>query len=191
MQLNLRVDIEGALRKFSVTKAESRKAIVRALNKTATTAKAEAARDIRDAGYGLKIGEIKKAISIRRANNTVLTAKVRATGRPIPLIKYSARPNANGVMVKVKEGRKLVPHAFIATMPSGHKGVFLRKGTQHKKVMQHGRAVWSGLPIFEVFGPSIPAAFSNEVVQRALIEQVKERFPVVLRQELRYLASLH
>lgn len=191
INVSVKTDIDRALRKLHLTKDESRKAIARALSKTATTARAEAARDIRDAGYGLKIGDIKDAISIRRATAYDLKALVRATGRPIPLIQYGARQTKKGVTVNVKNGRKRIAHAFIATMPNGHKGVFVRKGDQHRRVMRNGRVVSTGLPIRELYGPSIPSAFANEVVQRAIASAIRERFPTVLKQELAYLGTLH
>lgn len=188
MGISAKVDISKAIKKLGA--AQYPKAIARALNKTATTARAQAGRNIRDAGYGIKVGAVKDAISIRRASPTELRSVVRATGRPIPLIKYSARQTAKGVTVAVKNGRKLITHAFIATMGSGHKGVFIRTGNAHKKVRKNGRVIQSGLPIKELFGPSIPSAFANDVVQEAVIGAIRDRFPVVLRQELKFIGVL-
>lgn len=186
IEVRVRVDISRALRKLDVTKEQARKAISRALDKTAITARAEAAREIKAAGYGLKIAAIKKSIKIVRARGKKLRAIVRASGRPTPLIDYGARQTRKGVTVAVLRGRKLINGAFIATMPTGHRGVFLRKGTAHKQVKRNGRVTSSGLPIKELFGPSVPSAFANTVVQAALARAIRERFPEVLKQELRY-----
>jgi hypothetical protein len=184
--VSVRGDISRALRKLDVTREQARKAIPRALNKTATTARAEAAREIRSAGYGLKIAAIKKSIRIIRATGSQLRAIVRASGKPIPLIEYAARQTRAGVTVNVLRGRKLIKGVFIATMPSGHRGVVRRKGLTSKRVIRKGRVAYSGLPIQELFGPSVPAAFANSVVQAALISAIRKRFPEVLRQELRF-----
>ncbi len=192
MQLHVKVDVAGAFKKLNATKDGTRKAIARALNKTATTARVEAARNIRDAGYGLKVGKIKDALSIRRATGEELTAVLRSTGQPIPLINYGARQTAKGVSVNVKNGRKVIPHAFVATMRSGHTGVFIRTGKPHLKQSRNAKAGkrTDNLPIDELFGPSIPSAFANDVVQDAVADAIEERFPVVLRQELKYLGLI-
>src|ERR1700692_2511419 len=104
MQITAKVNIEGALRKLNITATEAPRAVQRALNKTATTARAEAARNIRDVGYGLKVSTIKGAFTIRRATMSELRAIVKATGRPIPLINYSANQTSRGVSVNVKNG---------------------------------------------------------------------------------------
>jgi hypothetical protein len=73
-----------------------------------------------------------------------------------PLINYGAKQTKKGVTVRVKNGRTTLRHAFIATMPNGHKGVFERVGSGHKRVTKKGRSYMSGLPIKELYGPSIP-----------------------------------
>lgn len=190
MIVTAKLDIDGALRKLGATRIGTTEAITRALNKTAITARADAARSIRDAGYGIKVSSVKGAISIRRASNQDLKAIVTATGNPIPLINYGARQTSKGVSVNVKNGRKVIAHAFIATMASGHKGVFARQGKTHKKVMRRGKSYWSGLPVDELFGPSIPTAFANGAVQDAVKTAIEERFPVVLRQELKFIGVI-
>lgn len=202
MQVSVRVTFDRAIERLDLTKKQANRALVRALNKTATTARAQASREIRDEGYGLKVGDIKGALSVRKAVAALLTAKVRATGRPISLYKYGARQTRNGVTVNVLHGRKLIAHAFIATMPNGHVGVFLRvDSAAHAQAAANGAikayagkrkgAYRHGLPIRELFGPSIPAAFSNDAVMRALEQAIRDRFPTVLAQELRYEGLRH
>lgn len=164
-------------------------AMPRALNKMIDQVKTGSARGMRDAGYNLKVSDIKKGLKVIRATSTRLVATVRASGRPIPLIGYGARPTAKGVSVSVLHGRKVITHAFIATMPSGHKGVFIRVGNQHKKVNRAGGTVWSGLPIKELFGPSVPDGLANKAVQDTLQRLVEEKFPEILRQQLKRITS--
>lgn len=164
------------------------KATVRALNKVVDQVKTAAAREMRDAGYNLKVSDIKKGLQTNKAFAGSLTAKVVASGRPIPLIKYGARQTSKGVSVDVLHGRKTIAGAFIATMPSGHTGVFVRVGNQHKKVARGGRVVWSALPIKELFGPSVPNGLVNKTVQAALQRLVEEKFPVVFAQQMKYLS---
>lgn len=194
--ITVKTDITGALRKFKLTKTEGRKAIQRAINKTGMTARANASQNIRAAGYNIKASAIKRALVIRRATGDELTAILRASGRPIPLIAYGARQSKSGVVVKVKNGQATIKHGFIATMPSGHRGVFVRVETEAQgrelglHLASHGMSAGKsrhGLPIRQLFGPSIPAAFANETVREATIAAIHERFPVVLDQELNYL----
>lgn len=191
MQFNANLNIDGALKKLGATRIGATKAIQRALNKTAITARAQSARSIRDAGYDIKIGAIKETFTLRRATDADLRAVVKSTGSPIPLIKYGARQTAKGVSVSVKQGRKVIAHAFIATMSSGHEGVFIRTDKSRKKVSRKGKTYYSGLPIKELFGPSIPSAFANQVVQDQVIAAIKQRFPIVLRQELKFAGVIH
>jgi Prophage minor tail protein Z (GPZ) len=183
--MSVKVDIDGALRKLQVTREAARKAIPRALNKVATTARAEAARAIKDAGYGMKIGAIKNAISILRASDGELIVYIRATGRPLPLIAFGARQVSGGVSVQVKHGRKVIKNAFIATMKSGHKGVFQRvDGSRH--ISRRVRRGGPQLPIKELYGPSIPSQFSSQAIRDAIARTARDRFPIVLKQELKY-----
>lgn len=171
-----------AVKLFELRTDVLEKAKVRALNKVADQAKVAASKEIRAAGYNMKAAAIKHRITIKRATKGDAVVVIKCSGRPIPLIEFSARETSAGVSVSVKQGRKLIKGAFIATMPTGHKGVFVRVGNQHKKV----NGQWHGLPIKELFGPSIPAAFGNEVVQSALLRLVRDKFPTILEHEIKF-----
>lgn len=85
----------------------------------------------------------------------------------------------------MKNGRKTIKHAFIATMESGQTGVFIRKGTAPKRVItKSGRLRYSGLPIRELFGPAIPDALANELVKKQLAQLVDRKFPAILEHEI-------
>jgi len=154
-------------------------AVVRALNRTATTVRAEAARDIHDEYPGLKIGAVKDRIDIQKANKVTQRVVISVSGRPIPIVEFAARQIAAGVTVKVKGARKLLRGAFIATMPTGHIGVFYRRGFRGARSAR--------LPIDQVFSISLPVAFSNKKVMDAVVRSAKERFPGALSQEVRFL----
>ncbi|WP_277187662.1 phage tail protein [Caballeronia sp. BR00000012568055] len=165
------------------------RAIVRALNKTAAQARTGASKAVRASGYNIKASAIKKSFSIERATPGRLSVTLRATGAPVTLINYGATQTKRGVSVRVKNGRKLLRHAFIATMPNGHKGVFEREGTGHKLITKNGRSYMSGLPIRELYGPSIPDALSNDAVQKALAQTIADKYPAILAHELAWLAA--
>jgi hypothetical protein len=186
MKLNVKVDLSGVTTTLAKVRDEYQKAVARALNKTATTARAQASREIREVGYGLKAGTIKDALNIRRATPGNLTAVITASSKPIPLIEFNARQTKSGVTVSVLNGRQPVHGAFIATTQSGHRGVFVRVGNTHKRVVKNGRRISTGLPIKELYGPSVGNALTNKIVSQALVEAIKGRFDVVLKQELNY-----
>lgn len=188
MRLAATIDINNALDKLNLNKNGVKPAVARALNKTVVTGRAEGARAIQAAGYNMKAGDIKRALRAdQRATRANLNAQITASGQPIPLIQFAARPTGSGVSVNVKNGRKIIPHVFIAVMPgSGHRGVFERVGNAHKRVTKAGKRYTSGLPIKELYGPSIKAAFGSAQVIQQVSTVMRERFPVVLVQELKF-----
>ena len=180
--ITVKADISSALEKFGMVEDEAKKAIVRALNRAAKSVQVQAAREIREAGYNLKASRIKKALTVRQANANVLQAGIRAIGRPISLYEYGARSTSKGVSVNVKGGRKLIKHAFIATMPTGHTGVFMRKpGVIQGK---RGKMIQARALGHELFGPAIPSMFVSEIVTRAMTSKLNEQFPKELDHEL-------
>lgn len=189
LKLDVRADVKGITASLTRYVGEQQKAVVRALNKTAMQARTAASQEVRAAGYNIKSSAIKSSFSITRATRGNLVVVLKSTGRPVALINYGARQGKNGVSVQVKAGRSVLRHAFIATMPNGHRGVFERTGKQHKKVKRNGKVIRSGLPIKELFGPSIPQSLANDAVQKALMAKIRQKFPQVLKHELAFVAS--
>lgn len=156
----------------------------RALNATATTVRAEAARLIGKT-WNMKVGAAKGQMNIVRATRAKLVAKIVVSGRPIPLIEFDARPNVaqsggkgqRNVSVRVKGQRKQLRNAFIATMKSGHRGIFVRVNAGKSG----GR-----LPIKELFSLSLPVAFTQKQIMDALRVVSAERFNETLRQQMRF-----
>ena len=111
-------------------------ALMRALRKAGSTAlrdmRSEASKRIR-ARKRIKSRYITRAITLRRARGADIAGMEWAldvSGTPVPLVAYPARQTRKGVSVEVNRGKRtLVKHSFIATMKSGHKGVFRRRGT--------------------------------------------------------------
>ncbi|MEO8806599.1 MAG: phage tail protein [Burkholderiaceae bacterium] len=191
LSVNVRTNAHSIAFELMASAQEMRNtALVRSLNKMADQVLVASSREVRSAGYGLKAADIKRALRVKRASQSQLTATVIASGRPIPLIQYGARQTAKGVTVNVLNGRKLIPGAFIATMPTGHRGVFvLQPGGKHKKVQKGGKASWHQLPIRELYGPAIPDALANQAVRDVVQELITVKFPVILEHEHAWLAK--
>jgi hypothetical protein len=95
-------------------------------------------------------------LGLKRASAGTLQGEVNATGKAaaklIPVIQLQARqvgrgPNVpGGVTFRFAGVGKTLPNAFIATMRSGHRGVFSRTGKRR-------------LPIVEEKGPSLRTIF--------------------------------
>lgn len=111
-------------------------ALRRALRKAGATAlrdmKGEASKRIR-ARKRIKASYITRALTLRRARGGDIAGMewaVDVSGEPVPLVAYPHRQTRKGVSVEVNKGKRtLVKGSFVATMKSGHKGVFRRRGT--------------------------------------------------------------
>ena len=190
MKITVTTNVKDVIDELNMAADTMRPAVVRALNKVAASVKVRGAREVRDAGYKLKISDIKKAIKINRASSGQLRASAVASGRPIPLIQYNARPVGSGVSVDVLNGRKVIAHAFVANTSNGSKQVFLRDPkAKHKKIVKNGKAQWTELPIRKLFGPGIPDAMANQAVSKAIVDLITERFPIVLEHEHEWLSK--
>ena len=190
--IDIRHDLGKLSAELGLLPREQLAAVVRSLNRTLTTVRAEAARKIAQ-DYGIKVGGAKKSLRIETASRTQLKGAVVASGRPLPLVVFSARQTGRGVSVKVT-GRKTIPHAFIAAMKSGHRGVFVRSRSTKPLVFRHGkgsrmRRTGRDLPISELFSVSVPAAFAQRKVSEALIAVARRRFAEVFVQEARFRLS--
>jgi hypothetical protein len=95
-----------------------------------------------------------------------MTARLISSGARIPLIDFSARGpepsrgRGRGVSYKLAGAGGRLPHAFIATMRSGHRGVFERSPGGKRRGPKPER---SQLPIHEKFGPSIAVVFQHQI----------------------------
>lgn len=138
-------------------------AIARALNRAGTSTRALLASRV-GADMGLRVGTVRDEIKIMRATPNRPMVRLEIRGRRLPLIEFKARGpvpsrgRGRGVTAKLPGGAGRYPHAFIATMRSGHTGVFQRKpGAQRHGPPPHK----SQLPIYELRGPSLPHVFAK------------------------------
>ena len=199
--ISVKHDIDRAIRDLDDTARQKvPRAAARALNKVGAQAKTQAAREIKDR-YQIGTRMISKYISVaRRASPSSLTVEVRAEGRPLPILAFKARQTRKGVTVEVVRGnRKLISHAFIKTMKSGHRGVFARTRAAGASgylggsfQFRHGkgsrlRKKGNDLPIGELLTLGIPQAFSNRMVIERLDKLVRDKFPEIFRHELDFI----
>lgn len=154
------------------------KAIVRALNRAQDQAATAANREIRKV-YKIKAGAVSAAFKKRRASTkgAVMSAVLEVRGKRIGLIEFTPRKTAKGITVQIKvdAGRKLLPGSFIATNShTGYRGVFRRVGK-------------SRYPIVNLRSITVPQAFYNRTVLKAINQVANESFEKTYRQQVKYL----
>ena len=125
-----------------------------AINRTATSSKAEIVRRLR-AEINMTAKRIRQNITIEKASRARWLATIDMFGKRVPLIHFGARQIKKGVSYKIQRsgGRKKIvdePRPFIQTMPSGNVGVFRRWPKNVRR-----------LPIIQLFGPSVGRAFKE------------------------------
>jgi len=150
MGFKLSIPAKQLAKELNDAAKKTKKAGVRALNKTATQSSNFAQRESRKI-MNVKASRLKKAYKVIRAKQNQKTPRfeVRVKYIQFPLTHYNGyRQTKKGVSVTMRKdkGRKLYKHAFISTMSSGHRGAYFRKGK--------GR-----LPIKEIKGPNPQGIF--------------------------------
>jgi len=167
-----------------------------AINRAATSGKTIGAKQI--AGYiKLKQSEIKKPIAVFRsvsshAELNQMSAGIGFSDKPIALTDYKPRQTATGVSVNVKGVRKIISHAFIATMPGGHVGVFQRRqialGKKHSDSKRriyknHNKEV---LPIIQLYGTRVSDAAKDLPVNRPIMDRMYTAFIKNFEHDLKF-----
>lgn len=119
----------------------------RALNRTATSARTQVARQLSQR-TGLGVSAVRKQIKMSKASYSNWRSTILISSKRMPLIEFKAKQTRKGVTYRREGSRILIRHAFLTTMPSGHRGVFKRKTSAR-------------LPIAELKGPSLGHVFSE------------------------------
>ena len=124
--------------------------------------KTEASRRIRET-KGIQAQQMDAVFTLNYPSfsSDPLVWGLTAKAKPVPLLAFGARQTKRGVSVEVTKGKRtIIPHAFIATMQSGHKGVFVRKGS--KQIARKGSYVGKARqPIKELFSASVASSLTH------------------------------
>lgn len=101
-------------------------AMSRGLNRTATEALTLTSRRLSQS-TGLKVKDVRGRIAVERATQKNWRSAIRFRAGGLPIVRFGHEQNPQGVVWRPSRGKRiLIRHAFKATMPSGHTGVFLR-----------------------------------------------------------------
>jgi hypothetical protein len=169
-------ELDAALKEYP---KRATRATVRAMNRAITSGRAFMVQRIA-ADTGLKSGDVRKALVLRNATEQRLEARLSAGLKRMPLIAFNARGpepsrgKGRGVSYRLKGGGGRIASAFIGTMRSGHRGVFMRSGK-------------SRLPIRELFGPSLGHVFAKYRPEG--IARAREAFVTNFRSEMKFEAG--
>jgi hypothetical protein len=167
MSLTMKVDVQG----LEPWRQRTMAAVVRATKAAGSSAlramRAEGSRRIREK-KGIQASKIDAALQLSFPSSKLEWTLI-AKAKPMRLFAFGARQVGRGVSVEVTKGKRtIVKHAFIATMQSGHTGVFMRQG--NKQIMRKGRYKGKARqPIKELFSASVAPALAQsapEVLER-------------------------
>lgn len=164
-------------------------AVARAINRAADSGRVAMTRAVaKDTGLAQK--NVKPEIQIARATAWKPAAQIWVSGRRLPLIAFKARGpepsrgRGRGVSYRLPGGQKKNAHAFLATMRSGHRGVFKRVPGANRRGPKPNR---SQLPITELHGPSLPHVFEKHMdagkkrAQEALVKNLQSEIRFALK----------
>lgn len=158
---------------------DAKKILVRSINRALPGVRTDAKDEI------AKVTTLKKSImhkhmTIKKAYGVKPIGIFDTTSKPIPLINYSARMTKKGVTVQVlksSSNRALIRHAFVATMKSGHKGVFWREAEDFPRIKFKSGVSYGALPrkfrlpITERYGPRV----SDFLGEKTLMAKVMDK----------------
>jgi len=214
MKLDERL-LQAAIQKLGTLSGQVSTAAARAINRTLPLARKRERQAIA-ARYNLKLSEINRHLVLRRASarKGKLSGEVAARGKRVPLIRFKGgtkrpfsemrnRPRVGARAKVLTQGRlKIIPGAFVARMPSGYVGIYIRaakgsgytkafmvrgkRNTQHRVVSrQMGRGRVGRLPIVELTALSV-SRMARKVVPRVSPELMR-RLNRTFAHEIRFL----
>jgi len=163
------------------------RATARALNRTAITVRAEAAR-LLQAKRALPIGQIKGSMDIKRATPRNQVAKVTVSGKPIPLRYFATAVGhyrgSHGVSIRIEKGvkrtRLIVGGRKAFVNPKWNPNIFVRTGVvyggNHPKQQIEKRP-----PV-----PGLPTVLVQDAIVKALKTVIGNTFPRRFNEEMNY-----
>ena len=148
----------------------------RVLNRTIDTAATDIKRRVGSV-LNVRKGDIAKALRKQKATLSNLTSSISAREfRPGLIAFMGTRQTKRGVTYRITRttSRKIIPHGFIQTMSSGHRGVFTRGGPAR-------------LPIQEKRGPSIWRVVTNtKGLLKEATDAAGEKMAKLIDQQIAY-----
>jgi hypothetical protein len=167
-------------RTASITKAVAL-ATMRALNRAIITTRADVSSRL-NKETGVRVKVIKKRLLVIPPKIDNLEATLRISGIPVPAVEYRAKQTPTGVAFGTGSSRVFLKGAFLATMKTGHRGVYSRSRPSRSR---KGKPRSSpALPIFERFGPPLSTVALRSAILEASQTVGEEAFRKNLAHEM-------
>lgn len=167
LNISVKLDVRAMKREFAKEHRKIEQAAARAINRAAEGGATAAARDI-SAKTKLKVREIRKRMTIRRARPGYLIAEIHAHPYAPNLKAFRPTQNAKGTAASAWERRKTYMHAFIHP----------RTGSVVTRTTN------SRFPLKGLYGPSLPKTFIRADVLAEIEKVVLERFNKEFEREI-------
>ena len=174
----IKLDADKALVKMSATQKHMVPAQVSAINKTLTSVQSNVRRSVAKS-FGVRAKDIRFRITLPRkykASRNKLRGNVAGFFQPLKASKFGTpRQTKTGATVRGSGGgRRKFPGAFVARMPSGHTGVYKRRGQKRLPIVEQTvdlmpRAGRIAVATFNRVSKKIGATFRHELKRRARI----------------------
>jgi hypothetical protein len=183
--------LEEIAEKYRFTPRQVQQIGTVAVNRSLATANTSIVRRLAGA-INIDRKTIGESIAVRKATYEKLSGSVTVSRRPVPLIDFIGTvqtPAGVSVLVRKDGPRQILGGTFIATMKTGHAGVFERR-FEGSKAVYAGRRV-PRLPIFERFGLTLAGYLANapQVVAEEQAKAGQSLGKNVLSQVSRHLAK--
>lgn len=151
-----------------------RSGIRRSLNRTIRGVRTAASSEFRSE-FNAKKRDVDRRLKVRLARGLDTEAALQVTASAMPMVAFGARQTKRGVSVRIRKGggRQRFRHAFIARMPSGHRGVFERRTPSTHR-----------LPIDELFSTAPVQYLDRPAVVGRLGDVARERLVRELNHEI-------
>jgi len=141
-------------------------------------------------GYLIKPSDLNAAMKVTIGSDSMeQILQVKGEKRGIPIFKLAGRlavqtKLGTWIQVQKKKSAYFIPQAFISTMRSGHKGVFIRFKGGSGKGGRVGR-----MPIHELYGPTIPSLAASDFMLDKIRTWLKNNAQRIFNQKLNWKTS--
>lgn len=184
VRVQIQADVTPLLQALERFEQEAAGARSRSLNRAIGEAQTSAVREL-SRNLGLEAGYIQSRTQVLPATPQSQEATLIISDKRAPLIQFGASQSSAGVAYRFGGAGSTIRSAFVATMPSGHRGVYLRqfRGPGSSQRSRRGPR-GSQLPIHERFGPSLATAFLRPEVYEPVVNRAGDALEQALTQEL-------
>ena len=182
--------LQKQLKRFSREGVD--RANMRALNRAATKTKTATGRLLSKA-FNIKVGDLRPFLKVSpKASKTSTTVAIMGRSKMLSLHKFAKgkkKQGPLGVRFNSGGGSRVHPHTFIATMPSGHTGIFVRAFKKGRKRVAGvspttGEKYQAQLPIRELTYPSVAHMVTNVNRGQEVFELFLQDYPRQLFKQL-------